>query len=285
MNRKEILERCLRSVRSQVYPNMEIIVVDNASCDGTGEMVQGMFPEARYFYLKSNLGPAGGRNCGVRNSRGEFCVFIDDDALIVGDDVLKQVVKYFRSDIRLGCIAFRIVDPMDGEEISNSIPRIDKKSIQKDYECSYFCGAGFACRRILFLEIGMFWEPLFYYVEELDFSYRLVSSGYRILRSSAISVSHEKTLQARVKGEYIYYGVRNRCWVAARNLPWIYVFSHIFLWCGYYFVSAVRSRHLFFFLRGIRDAIIGLSEVMKSRNCLSRGTMRKIKALSGRFYY
>ena len=285
MNRKDRLERCLRSVQKQTFADMEIIVVDNASCDGTGDMVRSLFPDARYFYLSNNLGVPGGRNYGVRMSTGEFCVFVDDDAVFAGDDSFNRVVSYFRSDNRLGCIAFRIVQPSDGCEEYKSIPRADKKIIHEDYECSYFCGAGFACRRSLFLKMGMFWESLFFIGEESDFSYRLLNEGYKILRSSAISVIHYETPQARVKGKWIYYGVRNRCWVAVRNLPWINVFSHILLWWGYFLLSGIRNRHIIYFIQGLKDALIGFPQAIRTRACLTKEAFAKLKILSGRIYY
>ena len=285
MNRKEMLESCLRSVQKQNFPEFEIIVVDNASCDGTGDMVRSLFPNVRYFYLNANLGPPGGRNYGVRMSEGEFCVFVDDDAAFVDDDALNRVVSYFRSDNLLGCIAFRVVQPSDGCEEYKSIPRADKKIIHEDYECSYFCGAGFAVRRNFFLEVGMFWEPLFFIGEERDFSYRLVNQGYKILRSSAISVIHLETPQARVPGKWIYYGVRSQCWVAVRNLPWRYAVSHTLLWWGYYFISALRNRHPIYFILGIKDAVMGLLKALECRACISKETIEKLKTLSGRVSY
>ena len=285
MNRKEMLENCLRSVQKQKFQDMEIIVVDNASCDGTGNMVQSLFPGVRYFYLSANLGAPGGRNYGVRMSRGEFCVFLDDDAVFADENALSLVVSYFRSNAGLGCIAFRIVQPADGCEEYKSIPRTDKKIINEDYECSYFCGAGFAVRRNLFLEMGMFWEPLFFIAEELDFSYRLVNQGYKILRSSAISVIHYETPQARIPGKWICYGVRSRCWVAVRNLPWINVFSHTFFWWGYFFIYAVKNRHLIYFIQGVKDAVIGLPKALDSRAGISKEAIKKLKTLSGRVYY
>ncbi len=216
---------------------------------------------------------------------GEFCVFLDDDAVFADENALSLVVSYFRSNGGLGCIAFRILQPSDGCEEYKSIPRADKKIVHEDYECSYFCGAGFAIRRNLFLEIGMFWEPLFFIAEELDFSYRLVNQGYKILRSSAISVIHYETPQARVKGKWIYYGVRNRCWVAARHLPWFNVFSHTLLWWGYYFIKALRYRHPLYFMQGLKDTVIGFRKALRSRACITKETVGKLKILSGRVYY
>lgn len=285
MNRKEMLEGCLRSVQKQMFPDVEIIVVDNASCDGTGDMVQSLFPGVRYFYLNNNFGVPGGRNYGVRMSEGEFCVFIDDDAIFADDNALSRVVSYFRSDSDLGCIAFRIVRPGDGVEEYKSIPRLDKKIIHEDYECSYFCGAGFAVRHDLFLEMGMFWEPLLFIGEELDFSYRLVNQGYKILRSSAISIIHYETPQARVPGKWIYHGARSRFLVAVRNLPWINVFSHILLWWGHFFILAVRNRHLIYFMQGVKDAIIDLPKAIRTRSCITKEIVGKLKKLSGRIYY
>ena len=285
MNRKDILENCLRSVQKQTMPDVEIIVVDNGSGDGTGDMVRSLFPEVRCYYRNANLGPPAGRNYGVRMSKGEFCVFLDDDAVFADDDALNRVVSYFRSDKLLGCIAFRILKPGEGSEEYKSIPRADKKTISGDYECSYFCGAGFACRRGLFLDMRMFWEPLFIIAEELDFSYRLVNKGFKILRSSAISVIHYETPQARVPGKWIYFGIRSHCWVAVRNLPWINVITHILLWWGYYFISAFRNRHPIWFILGVKDAVAGFLQALEGRACISGETMQKLKTLSGRVYY
>ena len=285
MNRKKMLESCLKSVQKQTHPDMEIIVVDNASSDGTGDMVQSMFPDVRYFYLSNNLGVPGGRNYGVRMCTGEFCVFLDDDAIFADVDALKRLVSYFRSDSLLGCIAFQIVKPEDGLEEYKSIPRADKKIINEDYECSYFCGAGFAVRREIFLKIGMFWEHLFFIGEELDFSYRMMNEGYKILRSFAISVIHYETPQARIPGKWIYFGMRSRFWIALRNLPWRYAVPYTLLWWGYFFILSLRHRHLIYFMQGFKDALTGGRRAMRSRRCISGETIKKLKKLSGRVYY
>ena len=201
MNRKDSLAACLKSLSNQTFQDMEIVVVDNASSDGTGEMVSRLFPDIRYCYLNSNLGVGGGRNHGVRIASGEICIFIDDDACFENNNAIEQAISYFSHNSRLGCLAFRIIRPEDGREEYKSIPRVDKKVIDEDYECSYFCGAGFACPRRIFLEVGMFWESLFFIGEELDLSYRLLDQGYMILRSSAILVIHYETPAGQSSGK------------------------------------------------------------------------------------
>jgi GT2 family glycosyltransferase len=285
MNRKHCLCSCLESVYQQRFQDMEVIVVDSGSTDGTGDLVRREFPDVRYFRLKENAGAPGGRNHGIRIARGKICVFIDDDAVFAESGALERAAVCFRSDDRLGLVAFRILSPHDGLEEYKSIPRADKKRIDEDYECSYFCGAGFACRRRVFDEVGMFWEPLFYLGEELDLSYRLLEAGYRIRRASAISVVHYETMQARVPGRWIYFAARNRFFVVLRSLPWRYVASHALLWWGHLLVMALRNRRPVFFLEGLRDAVLGIPEVLKIRSCVSGETLGKLRRLSGRMWY
>jgi GT2 family glycosyltransferase len=285
MNRQHILKQCLESILRQKFMDYEIVIVDNASIDGTGDMVQRLFPEARYFYLSDNVGAPGARNYGVRKATGEICFFLDDDAVFADNNALEKAMAYFDADHQLGCLAFRILEPHDGLEEYKSIPRADKKIINGDYECSYFCGAGFALRRNVFLEIGMFWEALFFIGEELDFSYRLIDRGYKIVRSFVISVIHYETPQARIPGRWIYFGMRNRSWVAVRNLPWTNVISQMFLWWGNFFILAVRNRYLLYFMQGFKDALAGLPLAMRTRHCISKETISKLKELSGRVYY
>jgi glycosyltransferase involved in cell wall biosynthesis len=121
MNRKEILERCLESIRLQKFADYEIIVVDNAFSDGMREMVQSFPPDVRYFYLVNNHGVAGGRNYGVRMASGEICFFIDDDACFDGNKARENVETYFNADDQLGCLAFAVVQPGDCVEKYNGV--------------------------------------------------------------------------------------------------------------------------------------------------------------------
>lgn len=285
MNRKDMLERCLLKLSGQSLPDYEIIVVDNGSTDGTENLVRTRFPHARYERLETNLGPPGGRNCGVQAASSDLCVFLDDDAYFEDGHALARITERFANEPDLTVAAFRIVSPEDGREEYKSIPRSDKRRIDSDYECSYFCGAGFALRRGPFVEAGMFWERLFFTGEELDISFRLMNRGGRMIRMSAVSVVHDETPQARIPGRWIYYGTRSRLWIALRNLPWRFVVSHAVLWWGYYFVMAIKNRHPVFFVRGVMDALKGIGDVLPVRRPVSQSTIARLKTLSGRIYY
>ena len=78
-NRKDLLRRCLAAATNQDYPDYEVIVVDDGSTDGTGEMVQREFPQVRYIRQEPNRGPAAARNRGIEAATGEIIAFTDDD--------------------------------------------------------------------------------------------------------------------------------------------------------------------------------------------------------------
>jgi glycosyltransferase involved in cell wall biosynthesis len=79
-NRAKLLEKAIRSVLSQTYKNLEIIVVDDASCDNTSETVKTIQDErVRYIRHETNKGGSAARNSGILLARGEYIAFLDDD--------------------------------------------------------------------------------------------------------------------------------------------------------------------------------------------------------------
>jgi len=284
-NRSDELAGCLANVTQQDYPHKEILVVDNGSVDDTRKIVQHNFPEIRYLYLEKNLGVSGGRNHGTLAAQGEICIYLDDDARFTDPAATAKAVSCFVNDGQLACLAFTINNAFTDTEEYKAIPRVDKRQIDHDYECTYFCGAGFALRRAVFLELGMFWERFFYGGEELDYSYRLLDQGYKIMHSAAITISHREVQQARPKGQWIYFNARNRCWLAWRNLPWPYAVSTTLLWWGHTFYISLRHGLFPFFFRGMRDALIGLPGVWRGRKTIGRDTVMRLKTLSGRLWY
>lgn len=93
-NRKEILEKCLRSLRGQDFrrADYEIIIVDDGSSDGTGTLLdklsKGLDVALRYF-RQENKGPAAARNLGIKNAKGSIILFLGDD-IIAAAGLLKE---------------------------------------------------------------------------------------------------------------------------------------------------------------------------------------------------
>jgi len=94
--RKEMLRRCLQAATRQDYADYEVIVVDDASPDDTGDMVATEFPMVRYIRQPENRGPAAARNRGIALATGEVVAFTDDDCLVPPDYVRRLVEGYAR---------------------------------------------------------------------------------------------------------------------------------------------------------------------------------------------
>ncbi len=284
-NRSSHLRRCLQSVLLQGYSPVELVVVDNASIDDTPEVVANVCPLAQYLRLEENRGVSGGRNAGFAAAQGEFCLAIDDDAILCDPGAVAACVERLQSEPQLAVLAFTILLGDQQVEDPKSIPRRDKRPPNTDYECSYFCGAGFAIRREAYFAAGGFWEPLVYGSQELDLSYRLLDLGWRLEHSRRVVVRHFEAVTGRPRGQWVYYNARDRFWVAVRNLPWPQVATTALLWWAETAWTAVRCRQLSHFFRGFFAGWRGLRRAWSGRRVMSAPARRRLGPLSGRLWY
>src|SRR5437868_1760131 len=106
---------CLEGLRQIDWPadQLEVIVVDNASGDGSVEKIRAAAPEVTLVASPTNTGFAGGCNLGVAKSHGEFVAFINSDAR-PHPGWISEAVQAFRADRTIGCVASKVLD-WDGE--------------------------------------------------------------------------------------------------------------------------------------------------------------------------
>lgn len=110
-NSRELLQKCL----SSIYDNtnmltLEVIVIDNASRDGSAGMVEREFPQVSLIKNKDNLGFAKGNNQGFLQARGRYVLILNPDTEVVSDALLKMV-KYLKSNKEVGAVSGRLVYP------------------------------------------------------------------------------------------------------------------------------------------------------------------------------
>lgn len=284
-NRCRLVLDCLESVLAQDYPAIEILVVDNASTDGTCAAVAEAYPQVRLLRQERNTGAPGGRNIGIGAASGAICVSIDDDAVFLDRSSISRCVPYFTRDPKLGCLALRIVDQY-GNIVTKLIPRRDRRIITADAAGANFSGTGFVLRRDVFVALGGFWEKLNpYFGEEPDFTCRLLDGGYHILHTPFISIRHYETPNERPRERRMYFGTRNAPWIALRSFPWPAVISLTVLAWGYFFLIAGRDGQLRSYGRAIADSLRGLPEVYRMRRPISRETARILRKHSGLLFY
>ncbi|MBU5689296.1 MAG: glycosyltransferase family 2 protein, partial [Candidatus Aenigmarchaeota archaeon] len=102
-NRKEMLIRLIKSIKKSTYKNLEIIVVDDASTDGTYEEIKRKFPDVKIVRNEKNLLLAASRNIGIKNSKGKYIFLIDDDN-VVDKNCIYELVKSMENDKNIGIV-------------------------------------------------------------------------------------------------------------------------------------------------------------------------------------
>lgn len=184
-NRREDLRLTLRKVFEQDYENIEVIVVDNNSTDGTQNMVKEEFPNVTLIELTENIGIAGW-NKGFEIAKGEYVLVLDDDSY-PEEGVIREGVKNFISDEKLAVIAYNIYNLR--------IKQSQTKSYK--YNSIEFVGCGAMMSSRIFFLLKGFDENIFIYAHELDYSIRVLKEGYKIIYLKNAIVHHMSMLTDR----------------------------------------------------------------------------------------
>jgi GT2 family glycosyltransferase len=233
-NRRDVLLQTLKRLSDCELPReqFEIIVIDNASRDGTVDAVMQHAPHVKLIPLKHNRGPCA-KNFGLSHARGEFVVFLDDDSFPEGDS-LRRMIAHFRRDAKLGAAVFTITLP-DGSRECSAYP-------------SVFIGCGTGFRRAALDQVGGLPEDFFMQAEEYDLSLRLMDAGWDVRTFDDLHVTHLKTPTTRFSKRVTRLDVRNNLVLATRHFPdeWVRPFAMDWM-KRYYFVAAAKGHRRAYF--------------------------------------
>jgi len=189
-NSRRDLERSL----PHIVGRNELVVVDNASTDGSGEFVRSRFPGVRVVELRENLGYGGACNEGLREARTAFVLFLNPDAWPEGD-ALGPLVECARRQ-GLGAVAPQLHDPHGRRQISvmgfptrwwlgtPAVTSVSMRSPRRPPEEGavegFLVGAALLVRRDAVESIGGFDRDFFMFYEEVDLCRRLLDAGWRL---------------------------------------------------------------------------------------------------------
>lgn len=115
-NVRRFLERCIESLVNQTYCNIEILLVDDGSTDGSGEIcdqMQKIYPDKIKVIHKSNGGLSDARNVGIANATGEYLCFVDSDDFVAVEMLQVLVSDMKRYDVALSCVGFQVFSDGD----------------------------------------------------------------------------------------------------------------------------------------------------------------------------
>lgn len=232
-DRPDELTRAIISVMTQRDVDVDVMVVIN------GPERDIAVPEGTQVHCAGrNLGVPAGRNEGARRVTGDVLLFLDDDARVVGDDMLCRAVDRFIAEPRLGVISLRIIDPAGGPGARRHVPRLHVGDPAVGSEVTTFLGGACIVRRDVLEETGWFPDDFFYAHEETSLAWRALDAGWRIRYAGDLSVSHPATTPAR-HARYYYLTARNRVLLARRHLPWLMAALYLSIWSA---ASLIRAR-------------------------------------------
>jgi N-acetylglucosaminyl-diphospho-decaprenol L-rhamnosyltransferase len=212
----DYLEKCLDAIRrNRGEVTCEIIVLDNASFDGSDEMVKRQFPEVRYVQSEENLGFAQANNLAFTVSSGRYILFLNPDTelqpgalsrLIAGLDTSPNAgiagPRLLNSDLTLqeSCIQSYptlLNQILDAEVLRRLLPRASLWGSRALYESENqpskvqaVSGACLLARREAFEEAGEFTAAYFMYGEDVDLCYKTRSAGWDIVHVGSAPVIH-----------------------------------------------------------------------------------------------
>jgi hypothetical protein len=209
---KDLLENCLRSIYAKLVDlNFEVIVVDNNSTDGTVEMVRSNFPQTKILASRNNLGFARANNLGLKNSSGDFVLFLNPDTEFF-DSSLTRAINFIAHDKKIGILGARLLNA--DLTLQPSVRRFPalfdhlimmfklhhlfllKRYLALDFNydktqnVEQVMGALFLVSRQCLNKIG-FWDEKYYlWFEEVDFCQRAIGAGFKVVYFAQTEIIH-----------------------------------------------------------------------------------------------
>jgi GT2 family glycosyltransferase len=272
-NRIDSLRALLHELTQLKYPRLEIIVVDNCSEVPAASLA----PECgRVIFLRSpsNIG-TGGRNIGMARATGEIVVCLDDDVSALTDASLWKLGSMF-ADRTIGGVCFRVVEAQTGKVTNWVHHKPVERFVDTRFPTYEITEGAVAFRREVAAAAGYYPERFFISHEGPDLAFRIMELGYTIEYNPAISVVHAYSPLARTSWRNYYFDTRNAIWLVARNCPALFGANLLTRQLGGMLIYSIRDGFVLWWLRGIRDGLLGLPQALRERHKLSRATMLRI---------
>jgi GT2 family glycosyltransferase len=228
-NTCRLLDECLASLQTAVSPpnGLEIIVVDNASTDGSQSMVDEKYPQVRLLACTENRGFSAANNLGAAQANGRVLLFLNSDT-VVNEEALIQPFNYLDAHETTGAITVRLIYPSGQRDPDNhrgfptpwnalchfsGLSRIFSESPRfNGYFQSYadfeqihpvpvIAGSFMMIPRAVFDQLGGWDETYFFYGEDIDICYRIQQLGYEIIYYPHVEVLHYKGASSGLRKE------------------------------------------------------------------------------------
>lgn len=224
------LKICLPTIISQNYPDFEVIVVDNASQDGSIDYIERAYPQVKVVRNQCNLGYAAANNIGFESASGDYIAVLNPDTK-VEPDWLIELVSALEDDRQAAMATPKILLLSNPERINTCGNEITLTGLtfcrgldqpRRNYPVpetvSAVSGAAFVIRKSVLTHIGGFDESFFIYYEDTDLSLRAILAGYECLYIPTSVIFHNYSF--KFSPRKCYFQERNRYYSLLKTLRW-----------------------------------------------------------------
>ena len=221
----DTLSECLISLFKTRHDSYEVIVVDNASTDGSQSWLKNKYPQVKLIENDKNYGYAGGCNRGALEANGDYLIFLNNDT-IQDPDWIQNLEKFMKKDKMIAAVQPKILNYFNkrifdyaggsggymdrfcfpfarGRIFSKQEEDIGQYNDSK--QCFWSSGTAFMVRKDLFFEAGKFDEYFFSHMEEIDLCWRLQAMGFQIWVEPDALVYHKNALSMPMHSHKKHY--------------------------------------------------------------------------------
>ncbi|MBE2199059.1 MAG: glycosyltransferase family 2 protein [Anaerolinea sp.] len=281
-NRRQDTLACLASLSESSYPDQQIIVLDNASTDGSVEAIRHQFPEVQVVALRENKGYAGNNNVGIQLAmeQGAEWVFVLNEDTVLHPDCLSLMVQAAVQDPQIGVVGPMVYHYNEPKAIQSAGGRLDRfwqsthigenetdnGQFSSPRQVDWISGCAILVKREVIAQLGALDERFFYYWEETEWCLRARRAGWRVLHVPQALLWHKGVQRDYAPSPNVtYYQTRNRLLALQKHhappLVWVYTWFQLARTFSSWSIKP-RWRHM----RAHRDALWqGLQDYRRQR--------------------
>lgn len=233
-NQPKITCEFLRSLKKLSYPNIEVVIIDNASDEDPSQQITSEFPSFRFYRTTKNLGFSGGNNLGMKLALGEYFLIINNDTEVVDANLIEKLIEPMQNDTSIGMVSPKIryfdhpdviqfagynkINSFTGRNSQVGDHEVDKGQYNTSGFTHYANGAAMMVKREVTKNVGIFTDHFFLMYEELDWSAQAIKYGYKIYYQAEVYLLHKESMSVgKTSPLKVYYNNRNRIMFMRRN--------------------------------------------------------------------
>lgn len=276
-NNKKLLNNLLISLKKSISLS-QVIIVDNASKDGSVDLIKKNYPEITLIENETNMGFACAVNQAIRLVNTDYVFLLNNDT-IIQEDTISNLIKTMNISEDIFSVSSKMIQYHNKELLDDvgdeytimgwSKRRGYGKNVSKymvDEEVFSACAGAALYRMSIFSEIGLFDEKFESYVEDMDLSFRARLHGYKSYYSSKAIVYHygSATTGSRYNKFKVKISARNNIYLIYKNMAlWMKLLNGLFILLG------ILIKYLFFYRKNLgKEYLDGIKEGLKNKNQL-----------------